>query len=128
MLRPSLVASVGQASEQRKVDWEQADTEVVETVVGVVRHLRRAAGAGLDAGRRSWSPVSFAAANGSDDPNSQLAAADVEMISGQVEAAFARLIRLVKRSSGDEAQQYGCLNSSRRLATATNGYSRLAAT
>ena len=46
-------------------------------------------------------PVSLAAANGSDE----LAAADVEMITGQVEAAFARLIRPVKRSSGDERNQ-----------------------
>ena len=42
------------------------------------------------------------AANGSDDLDSQLAAADVEMISGQAEAAFARLIDLVKRLSGDD--------------------------
>jgi len=59
----------------------------------------------LDAGRRSWSPVSLAAANGSDDLNSQLAAADVEMMTGQVEAAFARLIGVVKRSFRDERNQ-----------------------
>ena len=46
--------------------------------------------------------VDFLAANGSDDLDSQLAAADVEMISGQAEAAFARLIDLVKRLSGDD--------------------------
>ena len=56
----------------------------------------------MDAGRRSWSPVSLAAANRSDDLNSQLAAAEIEMITGQVEAAFAWLIRLIKRSSGHE--------------------------
>ena len=59
----------------------------------------------MDAVRRSWSPVSLAAANGNDDLNSQLAAADVEMITGQVKAAFTRLIRLVKRCSGDERNQ-----------------------
>lgn len=46
-----------------------------------------------------------AAANGSDDLNIQLAAADVEMISGQAGAAFARLIGLVKRLSGEERNQ-----------------------
>jgi putative thioredoxin len=46
--------------------------------------------------------ATLAAASGSDDLESQLAAADVEMISGQAEAAFERLIGLVNRSSGDE--------------------------
>jgi putative thioredoxin len=46
--------------------------------------------------------ATLAAANGSDDLDSQLAAADVEMISGEVEAAFGRLIGLVNRLSGDE--------------------------
>jgi putative thioredoxin len=49
--------------------------------------------------------ATVAAANGSDDLNIQLAAADVEMISGQAEAAFARLIGLVKRLSGDERNE-----------------------
>jgi putative thioredoxin len=49
--------------------------------------------------------ATLAAANGSNDLNSQLAAADVEMITGQAEAAFARLIRLITRSSGDERDQ-----------------------
>ena len=47
----------------------------------------------------------LAAAVGSDDLNSQLAAADVEMITGQVEAAFARLIGMIKKLSGDERDQ-----------------------
>jgi putative thioredoxin len=47
----------------------------------------------------------IAAAHGSDDLNSQLAAADVEMITGQVEAAFTRLIGLIKRSSGEQRNQ-----------------------
>ena len=51
------------------------------------------------------SQSTLAAANGSDDLNSQLAAADVEMISGQADAAFARLIGVVKRLSGDERNQ-----------------------
>ena len=42
----------------------------------------------------------IAAAEGSDDLDIQLAAADVELISGQAEAAFARLIGMIKRLSG----------------------------
>ena len=45
------------------------------------------------------------AADGTDDVNIQLAAADVEMINGQAEAAFARLIALIKRLSGDQRDQ-----------------------
>ena len=50
--------------------------------------------AGLFARAAVLDPQStLAAANGSDDLNSQLAAADVEMITGQVEAAFCRADR-----------------------------------
>lgn len=59
--------------------------------------------AGLFARATALDPQStLAAANGTDDLDSQLAAADVEMITGEVEAAFGRLIRLIKRSSGDQ--------------------------
>jgi putative thioredoxin len=51
------------------------------------------------------SESTLAAANGSDDVNTQLAAADVEMITGQADAAFARLIELIKRLSGDQRNQ-----------------------
>ena len=51
------------------------------------------------------SESTLAAANGSDDVNTQLAAADVEMITGHADAAFARLIELIKRSSGDQRNQ-----------------------
>jgi putative thioredoxin len=62
--------------------------------------------AGLFARAARLDPQStLAAANGSDDLDSQLAAADVEMISGQADAAFTRLIGLVKRLSGDERNQ-----------------------
>jgi putative thioredoxin len=47
----------------------------------------------------------LAAADGSDDLDSQLAAADIEMITGEVEAAFARLIGIIKRLSGEERDQ-----------------------
>jgi putative thioredoxin len=59
--------------------------------------------AGLFARAALLDPKStLAAADGSDDLDLQLAAADVEMISGQVEAAFTRLIGMIKRLSGDE--------------------------
>ncbi len=51
------------------------------------------------------SRATLAAADGSNDLNSQLAAADVEMINGQAEAAFGRLIGLVKRLSGEERNE-----------------------
>jgi putative thioredoxin len=43
-----------------------------------------------------------AATQNSDDLDMQLAAADVEMIAGQAEAAFARLLGMIKRLSGEE--------------------------
>ncbi|HEY6813834.1 MAG TPA: tetratricopeptide repeat protein [Propionibacteriaceae bacterium] len=62
--------------------------------------------AGLFARAGALDPEStLAAANGSDDVNIQLAAADVEMITGQADAAFARLIELIKRLSGDQRNQ-----------------------
>jgi putative thioredoxin len=77
----------------------QANPNDVEAQVGKAQ-------AGLFARAALLDPQStLAAANGSDDLNSQLAAADVEMISGEAEVAFARLIGLVKRLSGDERNQ-----------------------
>jgi len=62
--------------------------------------------AGLFARAATLDPqATLTAANGSDDLNSQLAAADVEMITGQAEAAFGRLIGLVKRLSGEERNE-----------------------
>jgi putative thioredoxin len=62
--------------------------------------------AGLFARAADLDPQStLAAANGSDDLNSQLAAADIEMITGEAEAAFARLIGMIKRLSGEERDQ-----------------------
>jgi len=61
---------------------------------------------GLFARAAALDPEStLAAADGSDDLESQLAAADIEMITGQVEAAFARLIGMIKRISGAERDQ-----------------------
>jgi putative thioredoxin len=62
--------------------------------------------AGLFARAALLDPQStLAAANGSDDLNSQLAAADAEMITGEADAAFRRLIGLIKRLSGEEQNQ-----------------------
>ena len=59
--------------------------------------------AGLFARAALLDPQStVAAADDSDDMDSQLAAADVEMITGQADAAFTRLIGLIKRLSGEE--------------------------
>jgi putative thioredoxin len=59
--------------------------------------------AGLFARAAMLDPKStLAAADATDDLNAQLAAADVEIINGQAEAAFARLIGLIKQLSGDQ--------------------------
>ena len=47
----------------------------------------------------------LAAARADDSVGVQLDAADVEMVSGQVEAAFDRLIGLIKTKAGDERNQ-----------------------
>jgi len=62
--------------------------------------------AGLFARAALLEPKStLAAADGSDDMDSQLAAADVEMITGQAEAAFTRLLGLIKSLSGEQRNQ-----------------------
>jgi putative thioredoxin len=77
----------------------QANPNDVEAQVGKAQ-------AGLFARAAVLDPEStLAAADGSDDLDSQLAAADIEMITGQVEAAFARLIGMIKRTSGEERDQ-----------------------
>jgi putative thioredoxin len=77
----------------------QANPNDVEAQVGKAQ-------AGLFARAAVLDPQStLAAAAGSDDLSSQLAAADVEMITGQVEAAFARLIGMIKRLSGEDRDQ-----------------------
>ena len=62
--------------------------------------------AGLFARATRYDPqVVLAAARADDSVGVQLDAADVEMVSGQVEAAFDRLINLVKTKTGDERNQ-----------------------
>jgi putative thioredoxin len=62
--------------------------------------------AGLFARAALLDPTStLAAADESDDLDRQFAAADIEMITGEAEAAFGRLIGLIKRLSGEERNQ-----------------------
>jgi putative thioredoxin len=62
--------------------------------------------AGLFARAALLDPKStLAAADDSDDMDRQLAAADVEMITGQAEAAFRRLLGLITRLSGEQRNQ-----------------------
>lgn len=59
--------------------------------------------AGLFARTGSLDPAqAVAAAASADDLETQLGAADAEMVQGQVEAAFARLVGLVRSRAGDE--------------------------
>ena len=77
----------------------QANPNDVEAQVGKAQ-------AGLFARAAVLDPQStLAAADDSDDMDRQLAAADIEMITGQVEAAFTRLIGMIKRLSGEERDQ-----------------------
>jgi putative thioredoxin len=62
--------------------------------------------AGLFARAALLDPKStLAAADDSNDMDVQLAAADIEMITGQPEAAFTRLLGLIKRLSGEQRNQ-----------------------
>ena len=62
--------------------------------------------AGLFARAALLDPTStLAAADDSNDMDVQLAAADIEMITGQPEAAFTRLLELIKRLSGEQRNQ-----------------------
>jgi putative thioredoxin len=62
--------------------------------------------AGLFARATLLDPMSTrAAAEDSNDMDVQLAAADIEMITGEPEAAFARLLGLIKRLSGEQRNQ-----------------------
>jgi putative thioredoxin len=62
--------------------------------------------AGLFARATRFDPqIVLAAARADDSVGVQLDAADVEMVSGQVEAAFDRLINLIKIKAGDERNQ-----------------------
>lgn len=77
----------------------QANPNDVEAQVGKAQ-------AGLFARAAMLDPQStLTTADGSDDLDIQLAAADVEMITGQAEAAFTRLIGMIKSLSGEQRNQ-----------------------
>ncbi len=63
--------------------------------LGQVRLMQRTAGADLNAARS-------AAAADPDDIAAQLLVADLDVLGGHIEDAFARLVDLVRRTSGDE--------------------------
>ncbi|MCA2217316.1 tetratricopeptide repeat protein [Jidongwangia harbinensis] len=79
----------------RKILAESPQDHAAESGLAQVELYRRVAG--VDAA----TALSKATA-APDDIAAQLLAADVEVLSGQAEDAYARLVALVKRSSGDE--------------------------
>lgn len=79
------------------LDQSPADADA-QAGLGQVELLRRTNG--LDAGA-----VRAAAVANPDDVAAQTAAADLDLLVGQVEDAFERLIDLVRRTSGDERDQ-----------------------
>jgi putative thioredoxin len=82
-----------EAAYQRILDAEPRNAEA-KAALAQVRFIARAQNVG---------PEAVAAADAAPgDLEAQLAAADFEMISGETERAFARLIRAVRNTSGDE--------------------------
>jgi len=73
-----------------------ADAEISERLAGV-KLLARTQGADLQAARK-------AAADSPDDLEAQMLVADLDVSGGHVDDAFARLIELVKRTSGDDRE------------------------
>lgn len=82
---------------ERLLAQNPADTEVKERLAGA-QLLARTHGADLEVARR-------AAADAPDDVDAQLLVADLDVSGGHVEDAFARLIDLVRRTSGDDRER-----------------------
>ncbi|MFI6824966.1 tetratricopeptide repeat protein [Micromonospora sp. NPDC050187] len=82
----------------RKILAETPADAAAEAGLAQVGLVRRVGGA---------DPVAvFAAAEANhDDVEAQLLAADVEVLSGQAEAAYARLVALVRRTAGDDREK-----------------------
>lgn len=74
-----------------------ADTEAAERLAGV-QLVQRTTGVDLAAART-------AAADAPDDIDAQLVVADLDVSGGHVDDAFARLIDLVRRTSGDDRER-----------------------
>jgi putative thioredoxin len=85
------------AEYQKLVDANPADTEAAGGLA-MAKVLQRTQGVDLNAARA-------AAAERRDDVAAQTLAADLDMLGGHVEDAFARLVDLVRRTSGDERDQ-----------------------
>ena len=85
------------AEYQKLVDANPADAEAAGGLA-MAKVLQRTQGVDLNAARA-------AAAERRDDVAAQTLAADLDMLGGHVEDAFARLIDLVRRTSGDERDQ-----------------------
>ncbi|MFY1596092.1 tetratricopeptide repeat protein [Micromonospora sp. WMMD737] len=88
------------AAEQayRKILAESPADAAAEAGLAQVGLARRVAGADPGAA------VAAAQAN-PDDVEAQLLAADIEVLSGQAEAAYARLVGLVRRTAGEEREK-----------------------
>lgn len=88
------------AAEQayQKILAETPGDKAAEAGLAQVGLARRVAGADPEA--------ALAAAQAApDDVDAQLLAADVEVLSGQAEAAYARLVDLVRRTAGDDREK-----------------------
>ena len=82
---------------QRLVDANPADTEAAAGLA-MAKVLQRTQGVDLDAARA-------AAAASPDDVAAQSLVADLDLLGGHVDDAFARLVDLVRRTAGDERNQ-----------------------
>ena len=82
------------AEYQRLVDANPADTEAAAGLA-MAQVLLRTQGVDLDAARA-------AAAAAPDDVAAQTLVADLDLLGGQVDDAFARLVELVRRTTGEE--------------------------
>jgi putative thioredoxin len=85
------------AEYQKLVDANPADAEAAAGLA-MAKLLQRTQGVDLNEARA-------AAAAAPDDVDAQTMVADLDMLGGHVEDAFARLIELVRRTSGDERNQ-----------------------
>jgi putative thioredoxin len=82
----------------RKILAESPADEAAEAGLAQVELLRRVEGADPQ------QALAAAAAN-ADDVDAQLRAADVEVLSGQADRAYQRLVDLVRRTSGDDRER-----------------------
>ena len=85
------------AEYQKLVDGNPADVEAAGGLA-MAKLLQRTKGVDLQAARA-------AAAEHRDDVAAQTLAADLDLLGGHVEDAFARLVDVVRRTSGDERDQ-----------------------